>query len=68
MVRTTPAGPSGTIGPGSLSSSDDESLAPAGGRLILAYFPPFCAAFFGFPFFWGIQKTIKKKENRKKRI
>ena len=68
MVRTTPAGSSGATCPASLSSSDYESLAPAGGRLIVACFPPFCPAFFGFPFFWGIQKTIKMKENGKKRI
>ena len=66
MVRTTPASPSGATCPASLSSTDDELLAPAGGRLIAACSPPFCPAFFGFPFFWGIQKTIKMKEKRKK--
>ena len=34
----------------------------------MACFAPFYPTFFGFPFFWGIQKTIKMKGNRKKRI
>ena len=67
MVQTTPAGPSGATYPAaSLSSSDDESLASARGRLIVACFAPFCPDFFGFPFFLGIHKTLNQQEEQEK--
>ena len=32
----------------------------------MACFPPFCPAFFGFPFFWGIQKIVNQEGEQEK--
>ena len=37
-----------------------------GGKLIVACFPPFCPAFFRFPFFRDIRKTVNQEEEHKK--